>query len=111
MLQKAKTHAIPLGNHVTQRKLTETTKNRLALTKTPNFGIFRFILLYIPLYLGVIPPHSAIPACSSIFRYHSCSFCFIPVLFCLIPPHSSIIIPVYSGICRPFRSVPFRSCV
>ena len=43
MLQKAKTHAIPLGNHVTQQKLTET-------------GSFR----YIPVYLGVIWSHSGV---------------------------------------------------
>ena len=75
-LQNAKTLAIPLGNHVKQQKLTEATKNRSALTKTPNFGIlgsFRYILVY----LGVIS------ARSSTFRYHSCSFHFIPVLFCL----------------------------
>ena len=35
MLQTAKTHAIPVGSHVTQQKLTETTENRSALTKTP----------------------------------------------------------------------------
>ena len=80
MLQKAKTHAIPLGNHVTQQKLTET-------------GSFR----YIPVYLGVIRPHSdVIPARSGIFRYHSCSFGFIPA---------------YSGLFQyiPFRSVPVFS--
>ena len=33
MLQKAKTHAIPLGNHVTQQKLTETTENQSVLTR------------------------------------------------------------------------------
>ena len=82
-LQNAKTLAIPLGNHVKQQKLTEATKNRSALTKTPNFGIlgsFRYILVY----LGVISAHS------STFRYHSCSFHFIPVLFCLIPAYSSL---------------------
>ena len=98
MLQKAKTCAMPLGNHVTQEKLTETTENRLALTKTPNLafsGSFRYILLY----LGVIPPHSGvIPPHSGIFRHHSCPFRFIPVLFHLIP--------VYSGM---FRSVPVFS--
>ena len=90
MLQKAKTHAIPLGNQVSQQNLTETTKNRSALTKTPNFqvhsAIFRFIWVSFRL----------IPARSGIFRYRSCSFCFIPALFCLIP--------AYSGI---FCSVPF----
>ena len=100
MLQKAKTHAMPLGNHVTQQKLTETTKNRSALTKTPNFGIFRSFR-YIPLYLGVIPAHSGvIPARFGIFRYHSCSFRLILVSFRLIP--------AYSGL---FRYIPFRSCV
>ena len=62
MLQKAKTHAISLGNH-----MTETTENRSALTKTPNFGIFRFILLY-----------------SGLFGCHSGSFRYIPVPFLFI---------------------------
>ena len=47
--------------------------------KIPNFGIFRFILLY-----------SALFGCHSgsfrIFRYHSYSFRFISVLFWHIPP-------------------------
>ena len=52
MLQKAKPNAIPLRNHVTQQNLTETTENRSALTKTPNFSIFMFIPLYSGLLLG-----------------------------------------------------------
>ena len=55
----------------------------VALTKTPNFGIFRFILLYSAL-LGVIP------ARSGIFRYHFCSFRFIPVSFRLIMAYNYI---------------------
>ena len=101
MLQKAKTHAMPLGNHVTQQKLTETTKNRSALTNT-KFWHFQV--------------HS------SIFRFIWMSFRLIPVSFRLILVYSITIlvhfvsfqchsasfhhIPVYSGI---FRSVPVFS--
>ena len=95
LLQKAKTHAIPLGNHVTQQKLTE---NRSVLTKTPNFGIFTFILLYSGLFGCHSMPHSGIILVrSSIFRYQPCSVCSIPVS---IPPHSGIFWYI------PFRSVP-----
>ena len=93
MLHMAKTHAIPLGNHVTQQKLTETTENRSVLTETLIFGIFRFI----PVYSTLFGCHSRS------LQYHSCSFRFI---------HSGVIpasfrhIPVYSGI---FRSVPVFS--
>ena len=101
MLQKAKTHAMPLGNHVTQQKLTETTENRSALTKHQILafsGSFQYILLY----LGVIPPHSGvIPARSGIFRHHSCSFVsfrHIPVysvpFLCLVTP----VLLVYSAL-------------
>ena len=88
MLQKAKTHAIPLGNHVTQQKLTENTENRSALTKTPNFGIFRFI----PVYSALFGCHSAL------FRCHSGSFRYIPAPFLFILFHSGIFwfIPAYS---------------
>ena len=101
MLQKAiKTHAMPLGNHVTQQKLTETTENRLALTKTPNFGIFRFI----PVYSALFWCHSA-P-----FRCHSGSFQYIPVPFLFILSHSGVI-PRHSGTFRfiPVYSMPFHS--
>ena len=91
MLQKAKTHAIPLGNHMTQQKLTETTENPLALTKTPNVGIFRFI----PVYSALFGCHSASFLC------HSGSFRYIPVPFLFISFHSGVI-PVL------FRSFPFR---
>ena len=105
MLQEAKTHAIPLGNHMTQKKLNETAENRSALTKIPNFGIFRLILLY-PLYLGVIPPHSAVNlARSGIFQNHSCSLRFVRVLFRLIPAYSGLFWYI------PFRSVPFQCLV
>ena len=101
MLQKAKTRAMPLGNHVTQEKLTETTENRLALTKTPNLA-FSGSFWYILLYLGVIPPHSGvIPPHSGIFRHHSCPFRFIPVLFHLILVYSGMFrsVPVFSNAC------------
>ena len=93
MLQKATTHAIALGNHVTQQKLTETTENRSVLTKTQNFGIFRFIPVY-----------------SALFGCHSASFRYIPVPFLFILFHSGAI-PPHSGIFRfiPVYSVPFRS--
>ena len=99
MLQKSKTHAIPLGNHVTQQKLTENTENRSALTKTPNFGIFRFI----PVYSALFGCHSAS------FRCHSGSFQYVPVPFLFIPSHSGVIrfysrvirlVPAYSGLFR-----------
>ena len=88
----------PLGNHVTQQKLTETTENRSALAKTPNFVIFRFILVYSALFgchAGVIS------ARSGIFRHHSCPFRFIPVLFRLIPafvPFQCLVTLATSGI-------------
>ena len=95
MLQKTKTHAIPLENHVTQQKLTETTENQSALTKTPNFGIFSFLLV-----------HSALFGCySASFRCHSGWFRYIPVPFLFISFHSGVI-PAYSG---TFRSVPVFS--
>ena len=59
MLQKAKTHAIPLGKHMTQQKLTETTENWSALTETQKFWHFQV--------------HSAI------FRFIWVSFQFVPV--------------------------------
>ena len=80
--KRQKTHAIPLGNHVTQQKLTEITENRSALTKTLNFGIFRFIPLY-----------------SGLFGCHSGSFRHIPVPFWFILFHSGIFrsVPVFSN--------------
>ena len=102
MLQKAKTHAIPLGNHGSQQKLTQTMENRLALTKTQNVGIFRFI----PVCSALFECHSAS------FRCHSGSFWYIPVPFLFISFHSGVI-PPHSGIFRyiPFHSVPFLCLV
>ena len=88
-VKNAKTHAIPLWNHVTQQKLTETTENRSALTKTPNFGIFRFI----PVYSGTILVHFVS------FRCYSASFRHIPVyssifrfvlFLCLVTPTTNL---------------------
>ena len=95
MLQKAKTHAIPLGNHVTQQKQTETTENRSAQTKTPNFGIFRFI----PVYSALFGCHSAS------FRCHSGSFRYIPVPFLFIPSHSGVILPNYRPIVKTIAAL------
>ena len=85
---------------MTQQKLTETTENRSALTKKPNFGIFRFI----PVYSALLGCHS------TSFRRHSSSFRYIPVPFLFISFHSGVI-PPHSGIFRfiPVYSVPFRS--
>ena len=83
---------------MTQQKLTETTENWLVLTKTPNFGIFRFILQYFALF-----------GChSGSFRYILVPFLFILFHSSVIPPHSGIFwfIPVYSVL---FHSIPVFS--
>ena len=125
MLQKAKTHAIPLGNHVTQQKLTETTENRSALTKTKfwhfqvHSGIFRFIWVsfrlipavsfrLVSVYSGTILVHFVS------FRCHSASFRHIPVysgIFCSIPFCSVLVFSNALSTCiKVFALVSERWC-
>ena len=140
ILQKAKTHTMPLGNHTTQQKLTETTENWSALTKTPNFGIFRFIPVYSALFgchsglfRYILAPFLFIPVLfrlnsvpflclvmlvllvySALFCCHSASFRYILVPFLFIPSHSGVI-RFYSRVIPPcsgiFRFIPVYSAL
>ena len=84
---------------MTQQKLTETTENWSALTRTPNFGIF------IPLHSSLFGSHS------TLFRLVLVPFLFISFHSGVVLSHSDIIIPVYSGIFRPipvFSNTPYK---
>ena len=106
MLQKAKTHPMPLGNHMTQQKHFQVHSgchSGLFRCHSASFwcnsGSFWYILapfLLISFHSGVIPPHSGI------FRY--ILFRSVPVfsnacpsgLFCLILLSFRLVL-VYSG--------------
>ena len=98
MLQKARTHAMPLGYHVTQQKLTGTAELKHQILAFS--GSFSLVHVY-----------------SALFGCHSGSFRYIPVPFLFIPSHSGVILP-HSGIfwfilvnvySVPFHSVPVFS--